>query len=849
MAIEKVVVPGRGPRNSDFVIVGEAPGAQEIKVRQPFVGPSGQVLNAALDQYVVGSYPEPYLTNVYKSRIMFDKDPAALTKLAMDCRPALLEELGTHKPKVILALGSVALQALTGNYGLKITKERGKLFPSDLSEHGIVAAVHPAYLLRGNGSFRQFKADVAYAIDLAAGGSPHEFVPPTWSVIQSKEELLDLFADLQQLPDGSQVAKDLETTGFSHRMDKILCGGWTSNGKHVYVYNGYKTDALKDGIGPNLVHELSPLWDMDNLRFNWHNGKFDIKFFHHIQQHGARVDDDTMLMSYALDETRGIHDLETVAGDWLASPNWKGVLDAHKKKKQSYDVIPWKILFQYMAYDIANTFRLKPILRERIRADKASERLYTYTLIPGSAYLTEVEKHGLFVDKKRVGENHEKKEAEALEYKTQMLAMADEISEGEFTDKLCNSPIQLATLIFDRLHLKSKGNVRSTSDDILQDLPNHPFVQLLRKYRKVHKALSTYVTPYYLSYADGGSVQDDGAVHTTYLLHGTATGRLASRDPNLQNIPRDPEVKGQFIAREGRIYIEVDLNQAELRSLACLSGDEKMCEAYTNPQGGGLHETTRLGMYDHKDNWSSGDIQAFKNKFWVPDEDPDGKLDPHSFIIKRILAEQKMKAKNVNFGIIYGITNVGLAEQTGEEPREAQRWLDAWAKQYPVAWDFINKCRMAPLRGQNLVTVFGHKKRFQIVTPETLIAIQNEAANMPHQSTASTITMHGGIRTYKWLKERDAYFGNTVHDSLLVDSPADPLVAYEIQAHLREVLQQVPVDWGLKRIPFLAETEMTLRWGVKHDPEDFYQEMGWDWAASKAAYEANQQVNHQVSYA
>lgn len=843
MQVEKVEVGPRGPIDSPFVIVGEAPGKEEIKKKAPFVGPSGLVLNTALNQFPEGSYPDPYITNAYRSLIpSAGKDPKMLADLALQMRPRLLEELGKRptKPRIILALGNVALHALTGNTALRITRARGTLFPSELAEVGIMAATHPAFLLRGGGSFRQFKADVANAVLIAQGNPPQPWKEPTYSIIQSEEEMRELIQQMGRLPDGSQVAHDTETSGFSHRMDHILCGGFTWDGDHVYCYIGHKTDALAQGVGPNLLGCLHPLWELKNLRHNWHNGKFDIKFFHSIGQDGARVDDDTMLLSYALEETGGLHDLETVAGDWLNSPNWKGTLDAHKKKGQSYDVIPWPVLIKYMAFDIANTFRLKPLLKGIVNNDKASKRLYEQTLIPASAYLAEVEKNGLFVDRQRVEANYAEKFAEQEQYREQLLGIANEISPGEFTDKMCNSPKQLYTLLFERLGLQSK--VKSTQDDVLEKLPTVPAVVALRKFRKVNKALSTYVTPYYKTWDDGGNVEDDGRVHTTYLLHGTATGRLSSRNPNLQNIPRDPVIKGQFIARPGYMYTEVDLNQAELRSLAQLSGDPVLLDAYLNPAGGGLHEVTRAAMYGTKDQWTAQQIQFFKNKWYIPDTDPEKnptkrEHDDAKFILKRILAEQKMKAKNVNFGIIYGITAIGLAEQTGEPPMEAQRWLDAWAKQYPVAWDFIQKCREAPLRGQNLVTVFGHKKRFQIVTQETLVASQNEAANMPHQSTASTITLHGGIRTWRWLKEREAMFANTVHDSLLVEHPEEPMLAYSIQRKLRETLEQVPRDWGLTRLPFQADAEMTHRYGTKADPEEFFEQMGWDWEATEAEFE------------
>lgn len=827
LGIEPITVGSRGPEDSPFVIVGEAPGKEEIKALLPFVGPSGIVLNAALDQIPKGAYPEPYITNTFKSLITFEKDPARLSELALQCRPALLEEIGKHPRKVILALGSVALQALTGDTSVKITQVRGSIFASPLAEQGIVAAVHPAYLLRGNGSLRQYKIDVAYAIRLAQGHPPHPWEEPTWSIVKDRDELMSHVDILKSLPQGSLVAGDVETSGFSPRMNRILNMGHTWDGKHVHIVSGLKTDALQAGH-KNLIPHYGAMFEPDNIEWGWHNGKFDVKFFHALNQMKARVNHDSMLQSYALDETRGIHDLETVAGDWLYSPNWKGTLDKYKKSKQSYDVIPWPVLYKYAAFDIANTFRLIKLLGQMIDDDKVAHKQYYRSLIPASEYLTDIESNGLPVDPIRVDENYGKLWSEAEPLIRQMREYAETVRPGHYTDKLCNSPTQLAQLIFDDLKLKpARGpNIRSTQDDILDKLSPHQFLTLLRKYRKIQKALSTYVIPYLArEVAEGAetsksNVEDDGKVHTTFLIHGTATGRLSSRNPNLQNIPRDPAIRGQFLARPGRMFIEPDLNQAELRSLALLSGDKVLGGIYREGKES-LHEVTRRAIFGMPSDWSHVEVDQYLLKFNMTPETRYASGEDG------IVAEQKMKAKNVNFGIIYGITEAGLSDQTGELPQECKHWLEVWAKTYPEAWHFIQMCRNASLRQQNIVTAFGYRKRFEIVTPQTATSIQNESANFPHQSTASLITTHGGIRTYRKLKEMDCYYINTVHDSLLIDAPLDYSIAKEATDLVCSELEQVPKDWGLTGVPFVADAKWGTRWGVLGKPEKFAKQQGW----------------------
>lgn len=784
-------VPPKGPEDSPFVIVGEAPGPNEIKEGQPFVGPSGKIIHHALGLTPSDTYPEPFFINVIphlipKSR---EKEAGMLQEYVSKYRDALLEIIQKHPRKVILTLGNVAAWALTGDYNLKITQVRGKIFQSPYAEQGILATVHPAYLLRGNGSFWQFKLDVAHAVHLASGGQPHVFVPPTYSYLDSPDKVQELVEKIRAHQ--GLVATDIETSGFSHRLSKILMSGFSLDGKHVYVVPGHKREFIASGI-PDYHSLLDPIWDTDpeKVKFVWHNGKFDIKFFRHQYQQQARVDHDTMLMSYSLNETRGMHDLETVASDWLNSPNWKGVLDSHKKKGESYDVIPEPILTKYMAFDIGNTYNLVEPMLKAVNSDKMTKKQYFITLLPASEYLAGIETVGMYVDQERVEQNRIEYQAKADEYSNAFNVEAINAGYGPINP---NSPMQVSDFLYNTLKLPTKE--KGTGVDILEKLPKHAAVDALLKYRKVNKGLSTYVKPVL------DHIQDDDRVHQSYLLHGTVTGRLACKDPNLQNIPREPKLRGQFIPRPGYCFLEVDLNQAELRSLAALSGDEELCRIYIDPKSKGLHEEVRYEIYKNPDEWSEEQLKGFMNKWYTTE-------------LERVLEEQKMRAKNVNFGIVYGITAAGLSEQIEDTPLVALKMLQAWARKFPTAWAFIEQCRMAPIRGQTLVTVFGYKKRFGIVSPETMVAQQNEAANFPHQNTASTITMHGGIRIQKrFVKEYDTRICNTVHDSILFEVPLAKDVIEAVAADAIAVLEQVPIDFGITRVPFKADAKAGLRWG------------------------------------
>ena len=205
-------------------------------------------------------------------------------------------------------------------------------------------------------------------------------------------------------------------------------------------------------------------------------------------------------------------------------------------------------------------------------------------------------------------------------------------------------------------------------------------------------------------------------MHQTYKLHGTATSRLSCADPNVQNVPRDPLLRGMFIPRPGYGILEVDYSQAELRCLAVLSGDEGLLEIFNS--GKDLH--VEMSIFLFGENFTK---------------------------------EDKMATKTVNFGIVYGRTAPSIAEDPklvkaradqGGKPitiQEAQGWIDGWMSRFPKAAAFIEKCRMAPVKEQTIITCFGNKKRPGVVSRDKLQDIQNESANFPHQSTASNLTV------------------------------------------------------------------------------------------------------------
>jgi DNA polymerase-1 len=671
-------------------------------------------------------------------------------------------------------MGNFALRSLTGNYGYKITQIRGQLLRSDLSSRGLLPVIHPAALLRGTGNYRLYKEDIRYASQLLDGGPQRREITPRWLVIRNKFQISQM---CNLLKHNKFIACDSETGGFNHLTDEVLAVGLCSDPSLVYIVPG------------ELVKYLAPLFREKGPRFIWHNGKFDMRFMRREIGKEARCDDDTMLLSYTIDEQGGIHDLEQLGNDLLGAPDYKHMLKPWlPNRKTSFRVVPRPVLYHYLALDTSNTLQIFGVMRGRVAADPIMEKLYTKTLMPAAEFLYQVEMRGMMVCKNRMEHQSTVLQLDINQAYTVMQAVAARAGlNGEINP---NSPLQLAHLFWDVLKIKQpKAGDRSTRREVLDMLPNHPAVSALKSFRKASKAKSTYVTSL------ERNLNVDGRVHPTFLLHGTRTGRLSSRGPNMQNIPRGTQIRGMYMAQPGHVFIKADLNQAELRSLAVLSGDDYLLGVYAPGSRRKLHHETAEEFYP-------GWIARGRDKTY------EG-------------YEQIIRAKAVNFGIVYGRQAPSIADEFNLPMRVAQGFIDKWSHRSPKAWAFMEKCRNAPVKGQNLVTIFGRRKRHWLVTRENLNSLQNEASNFPHQSISHDICMHGGMKAAPILQPYGVYPCNEVHDEVMFECPDIPeLISFSKYVIVR-CLESIAPSWGLTQIPFLAEADVGRRWSIYRNPKEF----------------------------
>ena len=746
-------VGNRGKPSAPLMAIGESPGGQERSKGFPLVGPSGEVFFSAFPEDVDVD-KVAYISNALQclpKKSAGTKDPEKMWRATECCQGRLLKDIAKYPRKVILAMGNFAAGSLLGNHNFKITQQRGKLFSSPLAEVGIIPAVHPAALLRGTGNYRQFVADVRYALHLSHGGDIKKFVKPKVYVVSTPgcAKSLAKFLETQEY-----LAADIETSSLNKRYGKVLCLGIAYKPEIVFIFE------------PHVIKYLTSLFESRNPRFVWQNGKFDLGFLRRLGLE-ARVDEDTMLLSYALDESKGIHDLEQISGDLLGAPDYKHMIKQWvPKKSDSYDKIPCKVLYEYCGIDVSLTLQNFYILRQWVREDAALEKLYTKTLIPASELLFHVERDGIQVDLEHI-EKIERfyriKRDAAHWYVERIIGRPINL----------NSPDQVAKLLYDDLNLKPKRRgERSTAKEILEKLPKHRIVKAIQRFRKASKAYSTYVVGIY-------KVVDleTGRVYATFKIHGTRTGRLSSIEPNLQNIPRESLLRGMFVARLGYKLMEFDYNQAELRSLACLSNDPVLIEIYTSTDRS-IHDELAAYLF--------------------------GKDFDH---------EDKMKAKMVNFGIVYGREGPSIAEQFDIPVREGWRMVHGWFERFPVAHEFIKACRRCPRQNRTITTTFGRKKRHRIVAKNNLKTLQNEAANFPHQSIVSDLTLRSAIRLRPTLQAIGVRIVNLIHDSILVEVPDNPATIEATKKLCIGVMEGMAPEWGLTRVPFKVEGKIGDRWG------------------------------------
>ncbi len=759
-------IPETPIKLADAMLIGEAPGSSELSRKAPFVGESGKLLRGALELSGI-PVEQCYLTNALLCR----PPKGVISRDAIErCRIRVHLEIGRVKPKIIVALGNTAMHSLTGEYSLKITQVHGSPFPwvNLIGNIIVMPCFHPAKILRAPGECASFVAVFEYVAELLKGAPLRNPGETFFHVVPDNEKEVSRVVEFL-LKEERLVGIDIET-GYSTDplIGKILAFGLCYKKNCVVVFPDYvfKYSAIKT------------LLESPKLKLGWQGGQYDTSFFRHIG-YPAKIDHDSMYLHYSLNENEGGHDLNTLSRFYLGAEDDRRVAKQYMKPGDGgYQNVPRKVLYPYVAKHCDHTFQLIQQFLPLVESDSDLNILYYKLLLPASRFLRRVQRAGFYVNvghAEQFGEHLEGEIDKAVDIILDVLQpiwdpnQYMEQTGHKTAPEIFNpgSPEQLKWMLFTKLRLPPKrGKKFSTDKEVLDSLLHrHVCIQPILDYRSIKKVKSTYV--------DGvlERMNDDHRVRSTFALHRTVTGRLSSRNPNLQNIKDNPDVKTMFGAPPGRILIEADYKGAELRVMAYLSGDRNLREIFLT--GKDLHDE-----------------------------------------VVQMLNTSRIRAKAVNFGIAFGRSAYSLAEEYGMSEREAQWMIDEWFKRFPDVKVYMDQCEQDVIDKKVLTTPFGRKRRFGLLTNQNIKHVKNEARNFRVQSIASDLALTSAMEMQWDLQKLNARIVNMVHDSIIVEAPNNKTTIQAGAALMQNVMVDMPKRDPIKTdVPFLAEIKTGQFWG------------------------------------
>lgn len=747
---QSIFVPSYKPSSgkTKLVICGEAPGVQEARKGIPFTGPSGKLLDAVLRGHGLRR-EDTFITNACLCRPKDNATPGARDVEA--CSGRLRSEIqeAVKGGCAVITLGNVAASAI---FGQKVGITSFRVGPAKESPlypgTPVVATVHPAYVLRMPDAFPTFMDDIGKVKE-----NVHiRWEPPTFRVFDEATEARAALSELQKR--GGDVVVDIEAGGekdvvFIHpNQYQLLCVGLSyARGRAIVIG---ETALANTGVQNLLARVL----DNRNARITAHNGKYDLAGLQRISRN-IQLGYDTMLASYAMDERQGTHGLKYLAVEKLGAPQYDREIHMYTQKGASFANIPRPILYKYNAYDTTCTFDLKEYQEAKMTKDEV--RVHNM-LCRASMTLMHAELSGLRINKQYALEQQDEYIAKLT---TQEVVLNQWVGNPR-------SPMQVKAS-FEKMGVKTP----STDIEHLVAIAKHPkasdravdFAVAMMEYRKIHKQYSTYVK---------GMLKRmyKGRVHPTFLLHGTTTGRLSCRNPNLQNIPRVSSIKKMFVPSPGRIFVQADYKGAELRVMACESRDSYLQKLFAD--GRDIHNEVSTVFYG-----------------------------------PNFTKDQRIRAKAVVFGLAYGREAYSLHLEHGWPLAECQRYLDQFFALIPDVVRWREDIKNQILHGEDdLTTKFGRHRRIWLITEQNMKDIVKEGLAFKPQSTASDITLTAACELHE---KHGLDIRNLVHDSILVE--CDPEDAKEVAKLMEEELPRVAAEYYDDFVPFEADVAIGESWG------------------------------------
>jgi uracil-DNA glycosylase family 4 len=733
--------------SAKIAVVGEAPGSYEARTGIPFTGPSGELLDRVIEHH---GYKRKELALINTVSCRPEGPTQKPPKQAIACCSARLDDdLRRANAPVILALGGTSAQAILDD-SRPISKLRIGL-PRDSRYGPVIPTWHPAFCLRTPDAFPSFVRDTGKL----NGSLIEPWTPPSYVVFENPD--LALVA-IRRLLAVKKIVIDIEAA-FDKDIDdahpeeyELLCVGvgYAKGQAVVFGPRVFKDEACLEAFG-ELIQTVPVS--------TWH-GKFDMlglspKFG--IQ----KIFEDGMLKSYIVDERPRQHALKQRVVEDLGAPRYdEEIAEYVKGKEGSFAKIPKELLYKYNAYDCGATWDEIEYLD--LQMDEKQHELHKF-LIEATNELMHIEMSPLCFDM-------DYNASLAMTYSSKLEKSELEIAQFCGYDLNPRSPMQILQW-FALQGMDIPTTERAFLEKLLDECDDRvvEFIELLLENRGLAKTFGTYIKGL-------RKKARDGLMFTTFSLHSTTSGRLASRKPNMQNIKRDKEIRNQFTASPGRILVQNDYSQVEGRTICDLSRDGFLQASFSDP-----------------------DIDIFNNmcdNIW-------GRGAWNK--------ENRVSIKSIFYGYSYGRKAKSIARELKKPVEYAQNLMEEFKQLIPgvVAWQAA--IRKQVLDEQFLTTPFGRRRSFHLITNDNMEDVINEALSYQPQSIASDICLRAAVRLRSLLKDKfDADIKLLIHDAIVAECLP------EFREEVAEMMRFEMVRSGQEYtnfVPFAVESTYGFRLG------------------------------------
>lgn len=596
----------------------------------------------------------------------------------------------------------------------------------------------------------------------------------TYHTVLSQQDWDTLF---ERLSTEKRFAFDTETTSLDYRIAQIVGFSVAFDAQNAYyVPLAHDYEGAPEQLNREVIlAQIKPILEDESVKKIGHHLKYDA---HVLENHGIHLAGwyfDTMLASYVLNSVATRHGMDDVARLYLShlTTTYEQVAGKGAKQK-TFNQIPLETAAHYAAEDAHVTYRLYEVLSSKLQAHPELVNILHNIEVPVARVLTQMEENGIELDLAFLDQL-------GGEFANTMQDLENQIMEITGESFNVSSPKQVGEVLFEKLGLKGGKKTTtgqySTSESVLEKI-EHPIAQLILEYRGLSKLKSTYT--------DGLCKQanpDTHRVHTSYHQALTATGRLSSTDPNLQNIPIRAEIGRQirkaFVAPEGRVLLAADYSQIELRLMAHLSQDEALLDAFIHGQD--VHRRTAAEVL--------------------------------GIALEDVTNDQRRQAKAVNFGLLYGMSEFGLIRQLGFTRQESQDYIKQYFHRYPGIYDYMQRTRQVALEQGFVETLLGRRLYTPDIDARNMMvrkAAERAAINAPLQGSAADIIKMAMIEVDKMLPKDQAKMLLQVHDELVFEVDED--IADELAPKLAEVMQSVLQI----SVPLVVEVGKGKNWDEAH---------------------------------